>query len=1010
MGGPSRISPPKKSEKTMTANHPSGYRATLWVFYFVVGLLVGFSHPERAIGQAPSAQEGFDWFESKVRPILLDHCYECHSGTRSEGGLLLDSRQGWAKGGQSGPAIVPGNVDDSLLIQAVEYHGLEMPPSGKLADEQIETLIQWVRKGAPDPRDSASKIGGMDAKAAKEWWAFQPLPQPVDGFGPDWIDQQIDAKLHSLGLANSQPADRRTLLRRISYDLTGLPPSAEELQQVNSESDDEDWLRQLVESKLSSTDHGVHWGRHWLDVVRYADTAGENTDRPVVNAWRYRNWVFDAFNRDMPFDTMVKHQIAGDLLDRNQGLIATGYLAIARRFGHDIDKDMYLTYEEIIDTVGKSFLGLTLGCARCHDHKYDPVSTEDYYALYGIFASSKYSFPGCEPKGQPKDLVPLLDQAQIDELMKPWQAKFDAAKLAKENQKRQLEEARKSLVDLQPAQRLLLTQADVAEGATVPFDSEQSQQTIRVGVGELIQLTVFPNGNHGADSTRIQLNIQQLENAKQTWASDQLIEGFDSSSFRELGPVGWSPNDQAEQNAPMASWAYFESTKGPDLLTEKKLSNGGNSSIHSWSIGELPSVFANVATAPAQVWTTLPERSLFVHPGPERPVSVAWLSPIEGLIRVSGFVQDAHPAGLDGVSFKLEHIAAPASANALKQMAGILRTPIDDPGPAPAIPVAYAVVDGASLDARVHLRGDPEKLGEVVPRRWISVLGGENLKDPSASGRRELADWIASHPLMARVMVNRVWQWHFGQGLVRTPNDFGSRGESPTHPELLDQLASQFVRSGYSVKQLHRWILATDVYRRSCLATTEQQQTDPENRFLSHFSRRRLSAEEIRDSILFCSGSLDRSLGQEHPFPPVENWTFTQHDPFNAVYPTNRRSAMLMVQRQRRHPFLALFDGADPNASTPVRQTTLVPTQALYYLNDPFFHEQASRFAQELVDLADDQTRVSAIYFRTLQREPTSQETQAVLDLVTKYRASPSEAWAAAIRMLMASNEFHFID
>lgn len=998
----------------MTTRHPLERLPVSWFRSLLYSLIVTLSF-DQVDSSIVFAQDDSDWFESKVRPILVAHCYECHSGTKSKGGLLLDSKQGWIKGGESGTVIVPGDTDKSLLVQAVQYQGLEMPPKGKLDDRDIQTLIEWVRRGAPDPRISASKIGGMDSKTAQRWWAFQPLPTPIESFSSLWIDQQIDAKLDSAGIHPSEPADRRSLIRRLSYDLTGLPPTRDELNQALTEPLSEFQIEKFIESKLESSDYGVHWGRHWLDVVRYADTAGENTDRPVVNAWRYRNWVFDAFGRDMPYDSMIKHQIAGDLIADQEGIIATGYLAIARRFGHDIDKDMYLTYEEMIDTVGKSFLGLTLGCARCHDHKYDPISAEDYYSLYGILASSKYSFPGCEPKGQPKDMVPLLAQPQIDELMKPWQAKADLAKAAKEKQNAQIDQARKSLVQLEPAKRILIAESKVAEGAKVPFDSQLLERTIPVRVGELIQLTILPNGNHGADSTMIELNIDQVGGAENVWTSNQLIEDFASSNSRKLGPKT-TQNDPARNTEALqksrieANWFYLETTKNPDLLTDKRLSNGGNSNIHSWSLGELPSVFANVSEAPVSVWTVLPPKSLFVHPGPERNVSLVWVSPIEGSIRLSGFVQDAHPAALDGVSFKLEHITEPEAGNGLVQIAEILSTPIEEPGPSPVIPVAYAVVEGTASDAKVHLRGDPEKLGDAVPRRWISVLGGQSLENPNASGRKELADWISKHPLMARVMVNRVWQWHFGQGLVNTPSDFGSRGELPTHPELLDQLAAQFVKSGYSVKQLHRWILGTKTYQRSSKSTEQQREIDPENRWLSHFARRRLSAEEIRDSILSSSGNLDRSYGQEHPFPPTQTWTFTQHDPFNAVYPTNRRSAMLMVQRQRRHPFLTLFDGADPNASTPVRQTTLVPTQALYYLNDPFFHEQAMAISRQIQTLVHDTEKIDAIYLQTLQRKPNTNEAQAILELVKSYQASPEDAWAAVARMLMASNEFHFVD
>ncbi|MBM3966250.1 MAG: DUF1549 domain-containing protein, partial [Planctomycetes bacterium] len=307
------------------------------------------------VSTASCADEGTDFFEAKVRPVLVKHCYECHSGEKTKGGLALDTKSGWEKGGESGSPISIGEPDKSLLIAAIRYEDLEMPPSGKISKDEIQILEAWVRMGAPDPRISPSKIGGMTADQAQSWWAFQPLPMLANGFSSTSIDQAIDAVLDERGISASSPADRRSWLRRVSFDLVGMPPTPEEMNAFVSDSSSNATSR-VIEQLLESPQYGVQWGRRWLDVVRYADTAGENTDRPLVHAWRYRNWVFDAFNRDLPYDQFIKMQIAGDLLfenapdpQRSEGIIATGYLAIARRFGHDIDKDIHLTYEDIID-------------------------------------------------------------------------------------------------------------------------------------------------------------------------------------------------------------------------------------------------------------------------------------------------------------------------------------------------------------------------------------------------------------------------------------------------------------------------------------------------------------------------------------------------------------------------------------------------------------------------------------------------------------------------------------
>jgi len=695
------------------------------------------------------------FFEKEVRPLLVKRCFECHGGSAAEGGLTLASAEGWQHGGDSGPAIVPGKPNESYLIEAINYESWEMPPAergGKLPEKEIAILTKWVEMGAPDPRTGSEVLGGMTKDEAESWWAFQPLPdvpQAKRSEDVQRVDDLLNREIESRGLELAPAAERRTLLRRLTYDLTGLPPTHEEVETfVTDESTNA--ISKVIERLLESPQYSVQWGRRWLDVVRYADTAGDNSDFPLPHAWRYRNWVMNAFQQDMPFDQFIRMQLAGDLLSENaspeehaEGIIATGYLAIARRFGFDSDNDMFLTYEDVIDNVGKSFLGLTISCARCHDHKFDPIGAEDYYALYGILESSRFSFAGCEKKRQPRDLVPLMPK---------------------------------------------------------PDGAEQAQARV---------------------------------------------------------------------------------------------------------------------------------------------------------------------------------------------------------------PVAYAVVDAEPKNARIQERGEPENLGDEVPRRWLSVFGGEKVPEDAGSGRHELGDWIAEHPLTARVMVNRVWQWHFGDGLVRTPNDFGARGDRPTHPELLEFLAARFVQSGYSVKAMHQLILQTDAYQRASATPVAE---DASNQYLAHFNRRRLTAEELRDSLLKASGQLDLSPGTSHPFPEEKDWKFSQHRPFNAVYETNKRSAFMMVQRQRRHPYLALFDGADPNASTASRRTTTVPTQALYFINDPLFHTQAARLAESVQDESSDDARLQIMYRRLFQRSPTQAEYERAAKFLSKYPGEGNEAWSAMARILLASNEFLHID
>jgi hypothetical protein len=966
-----------------------------------------------------AGDDDFAFFESRVRPLLTEHCLPCHGGEKTKGGLALDSRDGWLKGGDSGPALVPGNPDESLLLKAVRHEELEMPPDKQLTSQEIADLETWIRSGAPDPRVAGARLGGMKAEEARNWWSFQPLVTPAQRLTTASINAMLDEELKKHQLIPLPPADKRTLIRRATFDLTGLPPTAAEVEAFLADNTP-DAFDKVIDRLLDSPQYGVQWGRHWLDVVRYADTAGENTDRPLPHAWRYRNWVFESLQQDLPFDQFTRLQLAGDLIaangtdeERRAGLIATGYLAVARRFGHDLDQETHLMHEDVIDNLGKSFVGLTIGCARCHDHKYDPVTAQDYYALYGIFSSTKFAFPGCEAKGQPRDLVPLLTPIQIDEQLGPWRTEVAQIEQQKLERRTAIEREAKLFREATAGHHSQLAIGKVDEGSETQLLTPEGKPLAPVAVrkGELLILSILPNGNHGADSTLVDWTIANLDQPEQSWNSRDLSNDL----------LAGNPQPVADG----AQWVFLDvGGDGPVPLLERRAANGGTDSIPSWSIGSEPSVFANRTDQPLELWAKFPPKSIFLHPGDKRPVALGWISPVDATLTLSGKIADIHAApGLDGVSFELTHdtLSDPVTAgrgapdpartpgDLLLSLFAAHQLPIASPSPPPTLPVTYGVVEGTSNDAALQLRGEPEQLGPPVPRRWLEILGGAPLPPNSGSGRKELAEWIISSPLFARVLVNRVWQWHFGAGLVRTPSDFGSRGELPTHPELLEALAAELIANGYQLKPLHRMIMQTEAYQRGSLGRGELIEVDPENRYLARYSRRRLTAEEIRDSLLQTSGQLDSSPAEAHPFPPEASWGFTQHEPFNAVYESRKRSAFLMVQRQRRHPFLALFDGADPNASTPQRQQTNVSTQALYFLNDPFFHEQAGAVATELLK-AEASERASELYSRLLQRPATHTERERIDRLIESYPGSEQEKWAAAARIVMASNEFLFLD
>ena len=958
-----------------------------------------------AVARVVQADEAADeaFFEREVRPLLVARCLECHGGDKAGGGLSLETRAGWQAGGDQGPAVVPGDPERSLLYKAVSGADPDwrMPPADDkppLSADEIAVFREWIRRGAVDPRVQGDTLGGMTREQAAGWWAFQPLPPAAGMPTPAAIDTAIDAALAARGLEAAPPADDRTFIRRATYDLTGLPPTAEEVDAFLADAGADKDAR-LVDRLLASPDYGVHWGRHWLDVVRYADTAGENTDRPLPHAWRYRNWVFDAFQRDLPYPEFVRLQIAGDLTPpsagreaRNQGIVATGYLAIARRFGHDIDKDIHLMHEDVIDNLGKNFLGLTAGCARCHDHKYDPISARDYYALYGIFASTKFAFPGCEPKGQPRDLVPLELEPDQAAAVAAWKAR--AAERDAERARRDAVASRGSLGERSRVAARVLAEGTVGEGQSVSLAPADPIE-VTLTAGQVLVLAVAPGGNHGADSTLVEWRIRDAAGGG-TWSTADVVPRLATANPLSIGG---------------ATWCFLEQTpEGPGFLGDRRDEIDGKPALKAWRSGEVPSVFANTSPEPVAAWTSLPGGSLFVHPGPDRAAALAWICPTSGTYLIDGRVADAHPAALDGVAFSLGVTGDAGYGPSLAEAGRLAALPLPDPGPEPVVPVAYAVVEGNAADAPLHERGDPEKPGPAVPRRWFEIFGGTGLPAGAGSGRQELATWIATHPLAARVLVNRVWQWHFGTGLVRTPNDFGSRGAPPTHPELLEALAAGFDAEGGRLKPLHRAIMATRAYRRGNAATPGLLEADPSDQLLGRFPRRRLSAEEIRDSLLMAAGELDRTPAAGHPFPPESTWTFTQHGPFAAVYETTRRSGYLMVQRQRRHPFLALFDGADPNASTPQRQTTTVPTQALYFLNDPFFHDRAAGLARRLGGRSEPAARIEAAYRIVFQRPPTATEVARAARFIESYPGGDDERWAAWARVLLASNEFLHVD
>jgi len=885
--------------------------------------------------------------------------------------------------------------------------------------------IVWMLR----PAQSADKSGAV----VSTHWSFQPLISPTvpdlhdAGRARTEIDRFILARLDKAGIAPSPPADKKTLIRRATFDLTGLPPTPEEVDEFLAD-DTPNAFEVVVERLLASPHYGERWGRHWLDLVRYADTAGETADFPVPHAWRYRNYVIDAFNKDKPYDAFLREQVAGDILASQlppdapaeryrELLVATGYISIARRFGFDTDKDLYLTIDDTLDTVSKSVLGLALGCARCHDHKYDPISVEDYYALYGIFESTRFPFPGCEKTKAPRDMVPLMTPADWDRIVKPHQQQLaDLDRTIQEQTTKRTAAAQRYKESSAPAHRELALGA-IDNGGQQPVAQPDGKPLAPVDVrrGDLLLLSILPRGNHGADSTTVELAISEASGQQRWSLTADALDDFHAG------------NPHRDHVANRRTWCFLDVRDGAAFLSDKVRDIERHPGLHVWRFGDLPSALVNETEAPIKAWTaTFPPRSFAVHPSAAGGVAVGWISPTDGAISISGLVADADAAGGDGVAWRLE-VVPQAAANLLaladveEEMASTRATRETLISQAPRFDLAYAVAEGSPHDAQIQRRGDPENRGDFVPRRFLSVLGGAPVPPGSGSGRLALAESLSSrdNPLTPRVIVNRIWQHHFGVGLVSTPSDFGLRGVEPSHPELIDYLARRFIDGGWSIKAMHRMIMKSAVYQQVSADDPERMRIDPGNALWWRFRPRRLSAEEIRDTILAVTGELDPTPGGPHPFPDEKTWGFTQHGPFNAVYDHNQRSVYLMTQRIKRHPFLTLFDGPDANSSTADRFSTTVPTQALFFANDPFVHAKADAFAGRLMTLANDDARLDRTWRLAFSRLPDADERAAAHEFLKDYAAELADlpeadrarqAWAAWLRVVLSSNELIYVD
>ena len=885
----------------------------------------------------PSASE-LEFFEEKIRPILARQCYSCHSDRegKTRGGLALDSRAAILKGGNSGPLFVEGNPEDSLLIRAVRYEeeDLQMPPkNGRIARREIGLLEDWVEMGCPHPASSTPSMSAAKRQASSHW-SFQPISRPSVPNVQDngWIRTPIDAfilaKLKSKGLQPNPAADKRTLIRRANFDLTGMPPSMREFDDFMADSSDEAYAK-VVDRLLNSKRYGERWGRHWLDVARYADTKGpvnnRREDPRYPYAWTYRDYVIRAFNEDKPFNRFVLEQLAADQLKdaTAKDLAALGFLTVGKRFNNDRDE----VIDDRIDAVTKGFLALTVTCSRCHDHKFDPIPTADYYSLHGIFASIV----------EPNDL-PLVDPRDNRKELRDFLRRYPAAA----GEARAIRE--KTLGSLRKQAREMA--------------SEYMKATVDVP---------RMRGNARRNATGMGLNYRIY----QRWA--EFMKARDAAKDSVLAPwfiMGRLNVATFERTAksPTAAFARNEFPGRPVNPIVQNLFQRGAPRSRDQLAGWYQTLFEEAARQWREVVTAAAKRRQAPPPGLPDP---NW----EQIRRII-FAPGAPSSPTD-----LELIQAVEDRDQQRNLVRQEGKIIDYLWAHPGTPGRSMIVVDSPMphDSRIYIRGDADDLGAVAPRRFIEAISPPEREHFSlGSGRLQLAEAIASpdNPLTARVIVNRVWAGHFGEGLVRTMDDFGTRSEAPSHPRLLDWLATWFIDNGWSIKKLHRLIMLSSVYQQGSANNPRHAHIDPGNYLIWRTNVRRLEFEALRDSLLTIGGTLNERMGG----PPVD---LSEH-PYQ-----RRRTIYGTVDRGKLDSVFTTFDFANPDFPTGKRYETTVPQQALFLMNNQLVIEQSKLLVArpDFRALEKDPERVAHLYRLIYQRKPDEKEYQ----LAVKYLAAQDD-------------------
>ena len=966
------------------------------------------------------------FFEKQIAPILKRRCYECHShkSGKAKGGLVLDSRHGWAKGGNEGAAIIPGKPGESLLMEAVRYESYEMPPKEQLPAEEIALLEKWIAMGAPDPRQSPTPE--IDPE---KLWALQSIVKPdipsvKDKKWPrDDLDTFILAKLEKTGIHPVSDADRYTWLRRVTFDLTGLPPTPDEIETFISDPSEQAY-ENVVDRLLKSPGFGDHWARHWFDLSCYADLADIQGNTLIRDAWRYRDYVIDAFNSDKPLDRFIHEQIAGDLLPYNsvaqqrEQIIATGYLAIGPWTLQNYIKGQLAAdvVDHQVDQIGRTFLGQTISCARCHDHKFDPIPTRDYYALAGIFHSTlttRYDGPGVWSQITHVDL-PALPGAEED---------YERLAGDIRNQQQKL---RNELAALHVDNEKLRFTKKVFNAQANAVTMEKAISANREGREYRVSFAAGPSVWAGvsqatADGDGLLLQVLRHDGTVLAW--------------HVYRPVTWSGKADA-QKLEAASFVYTGDGTGNVRLhiTSSNYTGRFGGAIDNVTIRESGksqvlftedfdnSQFGSIQGK--QAGTGLPIYAQCSIPG--------WTGTGTNHSHVVNINKAGEP------NFALQIFSGPAVASDNPRINGKLKNltrRLESERPDRAQALAVRDIE-TPRDGPIYQRGDFQSLGEIVPRGFLSAVSVSKINriPDETSGRLQLAHWLTDpgNPLTSRILVNRVWHHLFGKGLVRSVDYFGVHGEMPSHPELLDYLAVRLrVDDNWSIKKTVRRMVLSRTYQMASIHNVKSAKLDPDNHLLWQMPRRRLTAESIRDAMLAASGQLDpgrggSSLGLElkdnikglggNVNPPTWGGKIPE-------YIRNRRSVYMPFKRERplgELEILSAFDFPHPNDITGARSNTTVATQALFLLNSPFVKQQSARLAERLQEDQpdDEQSRINQLYLLTVNRPANADEIKIALtfldqctqDLISGSDAEQarSAAWTQLCHAVLASNRFLF--